>query len=148
VTTNAARAALLARALQAGVKGDHDTIRDVFTDDVKAWAPAMSVASRSELAAELDRRDDAFAEIELDVTPLDVGGDYACAEWSVTMIHSGRLTLPDGTIIAPTGLPIALNGVTVAEFRGERICSLRQYWDEFSVLEQLGIVARHGDSGP
>jgi ketosteroid isomerase-like protein len=142
VTTNAVRAALLARALRAGVEGDRATVLEIYTDDVKAWAPAMSVASVSELADHLDRRDDAFSEIELEVTPLDVGGDYACAEWSVTMTHSGRFALPDGTIIEPAGARIYLNGVTVAEFRGERICSLRQYWDEFSVLEQLGLVGR------
>jgi hypothetical protein len=30
--------------------------------------------------------------------------------------------------------------VTVAEFRGDRICSLRQYWDELSLFEQLGLL--------
>ena len=38
-----------------------------------------------------------------------------------------------------------INGVTVAEFRDDRICSFRQYWDEFAVLEQLGALA---DQGP
>ena len=32
-----------------------------------------------------------------------------------------------------------MHGVTVAEFEGERICSLRQYRDEFAVLDQLGV---------
>jgi ketosteroid isomerase-like protein len=36
---------------------------------------------------------------------------------------------------------ITINGVTVAEFRGDRICSFRQYWDEFAVLEQLGVLS-------
>ena len=35
---------------------------------------------------------------------------------------------------------IALHGVTVAEFRGDRICALRQYWDELSVFDQLGLL--------
>ena len=30
-----------------------------------------------------------------------------------------------------------LTWVIQAEFEGERICSLRQYWDEFAVLDQL-----------
>jgi hypothetical protein len=101
----------------------------------------MSVASASELIAEFDKRDEAFSDIELEVAPLDVGGDYACAEWSVTMTHSGRLVLDDGVIEA-TGVRLTVYGVTVAEFRGDRICSLRQYWDEFAVLEQLGVLAR------
>ena len=76
--------------------------------------------------------------------PLDVGGDYACVEWSVAMTHSGRLGLAGDRNIDPTGLRIMFHGVTVAEFRGERICSLRQYWDEFEVLAQLGISGADG----
>jgi ketosteroid isomerase-like protein len=141
MTQNAARATTLMRALHAGIAGDTSVIPELCTDDVKVWAPAMSATSAIELAAELERRDDAFSNIELEIAPLDVGGDYACAEWCVTMTHSGRLVLADGMIIEPTGLRIHLNGATVAEFRGERICSLRQYWDELAVLEQLGVLS-------
>ena len=91
------------------------------------------------MIAELDRRDDAFTDIALEVVPLDVGGDYACVEWTVDMTHSGTVTLADETI-EPSGIRVTLHGVTVAEFHGEQICSLRQYWDEFAVLEQLGVM--------
>ena len=33
-----------------------------------------------------------------------------------------------------------LHGITVAEFRGNRICSIRQHWDELSVFDQLGLL--------
>jgi hypothetical protein len=145
VTTNEARATVLARALRASINGDVSTIGELYTNDVKAWAPAMAVSSASELATEIERREDAFSDVDLEVTPLDVGGDYACAEWCVTMTHSGPLTLPDSTVIEPTGARLTLNGVTVAEFVGERICSLRQYWDEFDVLEQLGVLSRQAE---
>ena len=59
------------------------------------------------------------------------------------MTHSGMLMLTDDRNIEPTGIRIALHGVTVAEFHGDRICSLRHYWDEFSVLEQLGVLTGH-----
>ena len=42
--------------------------------------------------------------------------------------------------IEPTGERVTIHGVTVAEFRDERICSIRQYWDELSLFEQLGVV--------
>ena len=48
--------------------------------------------------------------------------------------------LADDTNIEPSGIRVTLHGVTVAEFVGERICSLRQYWDEHAVLEQLGVL--------
>jgi ketosteroid isomerase-like protein len=141
MTSNAQRATTLMRALRAGVDGDTRTIRELCTDDVKAWTPALSAASFAELAAELERRDHAFSDIDLEVAPLDVGGDYACAEWSVSMTHTGPLVLAGGEVAEPTGTRITLNGVTVAEFRGDRICSLRQYWDEFAAFDQIGLIA-------
>lgn len=140
MTSNAARAATLRRALQAGLDGNARALRDVYTDDVTAWTPALSAASLDELTAELERRDAAFSDVDLEVAPLDVGGDYACAEWSVAMTHTGPLVLAGGEVVEPTGTRITVNGATVAEFRGDRICSLRQYWDELAVFEQIGLV--------
>jgi ketosteroid isomerase-like protein len=140
MTSSAARSALLARALRATVEGDRSTLAQLYTDDVKAWTPARSAASAAELLAEAERRDDAFSDVELEVNPLDVAGEYACAEWRVTMTHTGDLVLRDGAVVAPTGLRVTVNGVTVAEFEGPRICALRQYWDELAVYEQLGLV--------
>jgi ketosteroid isomerase-like protein len=129
----------LVRALRAGVEGDRETIEALCTDDVRAWTPTLATASMTELVSALDRRDDAFSGFALDAMPLDVGGEYACVEWSVTMAHTGTLALPGGGALEPTGLDVTVRGVTVAEFRDDRICSLRQYWDEFTVLEQLGV---------
>jgi hypothetical protein len=141
MTSNDARAEMLVGALRAGISGDREALQVLFTDDVRAWTPALSTASLSELIDALDRRDDSFSEMSLDVRPLDVGGDYACVEWTVDMTHSGTITLADKGSIEPSGTRVTLHGITVAEFHGDRICSLRQYWDEFAVLEQLGVLA-------
>jgi len=127
MTTNAARAATLVRALRARVDGDADTAADLYTEDVTAWTPRFATTSRKELLAEFEDHDGPYTDVVLDVRPLEVGGDYACAEWTVAMTYAGKRV---------TG-----NGITVAEFRGEQICSLRQYWDELGVLEQLGLIA-------
>jgi ketosteroid isomerase-like protein len=140
VTSNAGRATTLMRALRASIGGDGDAVRDLYTEDVKAWAPSRSASSLTELLAEIDRRDQAFSDVEVDVEPLDVGGDYACAEWSVTMTHTGPLTLAGGEVVEPTGARITVHGATIAEFRGDQICSLRQYWDELGVFEQIGLM--------
>jgi ketosteroid isomerase-like protein len=142
LTTDTARASILERALRASIEGDSTVVGEVYTDDVRVWAPALSVSSARELAEEFRRRDDAFSGIELEIFPLAVAGAYACAEWTVTMTHSGRLVLADGLVVEPTGIQVTVNGATVAEFDGDRICSLRQYWDEFGVLEQLGLLSR------
>lgn len=146
MTTNAARAAILEKALFASIEHDRGVAVDLYTDDVRAWTPAVSTASRAQLMTELERRDDAFSDIDLVVSPLEVGGDYACVEWSVSMTHTGQLVVAQDQIVEPTGVRVTLNGITVAEFRGGRICSIRQYWDELAVFEQLGLL--HGRPEP
>ena len=124
--------------LRAAIDRDRQTLQELLTDDVRAWSPTLSTASLDELVNELDQRDEAFTDIELDVAPLDVGGDYV--EWTVEMTHSGTTVLDDVTVEASGIRP--LHGVTIAEFLGDRICSVRQYWDEHTVLEQLGVLGR------
>jgi hypothetical protein len=133
MTTNAERAAILECALRARVEGDRSGAEQLYTDDVKAWTPAFSTSSRTELLVEFDRTDDAFSDVALDVYPLDVGGDFACAEWTVTM------AVPDNAVGR-----VSVHGITIAEFQGDRICALRQYWDERAVADLLD----DGDSQP
>ena len=140
MSSNAERAAVLTRALRARIAGDRAAMSEVYTDDVRAWTPTLSVTSLSELREEFDRQEDAFTDAALEVMPLDVGGDYACAEWSVTMTHSGSMEIDTGAVVEPTGAVVTVHGVTIAEFRDGRICSLRQHWDERELLEQLGVA--------
>jgi len=137
MTTNESRATTLVNALRAGIEGDQATLRKLLADDVRAWTPTMSTSSLTELIEELDRRDGAFTDVELDAVPLDVGGDFACVEWTVEMTHSGTIALTGEERIEPSGTRVTLHGVTVAEFADDQICSLRQYWNEYAVLEQL-----------
>jgi predicted ester cyclase len=140
MTRNGERALVLTRALEKSF--DHDaSVGDLYTDDVRAWTPAVSTSSLSELLAEVGRRDDAFSDVHVEVTALDVGGEFACAEWTVSMTHTGPFTLAAGSVVEPTGNRLTLYGVTVAEFSGARICSLRQYFDRLSLLEQLGLLS-------
>ena len=145
--SNEQRARTLERALRVGLAGDPQALRELCTEDVRTWTPSSSTSSADELVAQLERRDDAFSDVSVDTTPLDVGGEWACVEWTVTMRHTGRLVLSGGTSIEATDTAVTLHGVTVAEFAGDRICAVRQYWDEFAVLEQLGVLV-HADDAP
>jgi ketosteroid isomerase-like protein len=140
MTSSAARATILVAALRASIEHDRGAASDFYTEDVRAWTPAVSTSSLSELLSEFERRDDAFSDFQLETSPLEAGRDYACVEWRVTMVHTGPLRVADAKIVDPTGIRVTLHGITVAEFRGDRICSLRQYWDELSVFDQLGLL--------
>lgn len=140
MASNVDRAAVLVRGLEASISGDSTVVAELYTDDVKGWAPALSVSSAAELAVEFEDRDGVFSDIDLAVSPLDVGGDRAAVEWIVTFTHSGPLEVDDDLVIDPTGLRLTLHGVTIAEFDGDKIRSFRQYWDEVELLEQLALL--------
>ena len=144
MTSNAQRAAVLEQVLRGSLDGDREAVVAHCTEDVKAWTPERTVSSRDELLAELDRREDAFSGsgADADIMVLDVGGEFACAEWSVSLTHTGKLELADGRVVEPTGARVTVHGVTVAEYSGERICALRQYWDELGTLEDLAAAAK------
>jgi ketosteroid isomerase-like protein len=134
------RAAVLVQAIEASVTGDSRVVRELYADDVDGWSPVMTVSSAAELAVELEDRQEAFSDIDLDVTALDVGADQACAEWIATATHSGPIVIDEDVVIEPTGGRFTLRGVTVADFEGDRIRAFRQYWDEVSLLEQLELI--------
>jgi ketosteroid isomerase-like protein len=138
--SSADRAAALVQAIEATVTGDSRVVCELYADDVQGWSPTMTVTSAAELAVELEDRQEAFSDIELDVTPLDVGDDQACVEWIATATHSGPLVVDEDVVIEPTGGRFTLRGVTVADFEGDRIRAFRQYWDEVSLLEQLQLL--------
>ncbi len=139
MATNAERAATLVRALEASIVGDSTVIADLYTDDVRGWAPALDVSSAAELAVEFEDRDGAFSDIDIDVSALDIAGDRACIEWVITLTHSGPLRIDEDFTFDPTDLRVSLHGVTVAEFDGDQISAFRQYWDEVELLEQLAL---------
>ena len=138
--SNADRATVLVQAIEASVAGDSNMIGDLYTKDVHAWSPALTVSSAAQLAVEFEDREDAFSDIELEMSPLPVGGDQACVEWIATATHSGPLVVDDDAVIEATGRRITLRGVTVADFDGERIRAFRQYWDEVGLLVELDLL--------
>jgi hypothetical protein len=138
--SSADRAAVLVRGIEASVCGDSSVIADLYTTDVRGWSPALQVSSAAELGVEFEDRDEAFSDIELELSPLDAAGDHACVEWVATLTHSGPIVVDPDLVIKPTGRRISLRGVTIADFDGDRICAFRQYWDEVSLIDQLGLL--------
>ena len=115
------------RATVAIVSGDSSAVAELFTADVVAWSPTLSVSSRVELAVELEDQDDGISDVEVRPGPFVVDGDQICTEWVATAHHSGPA---DAWSVAPAVRTVTLRGVTMAEFRGDQIRAVRHYWDE------------------
>jgi len=100
MASNAERAATLVRALEASIVGDSGVIGELYTDDVKGWAPALTVSSAAELAVEFEERDGAAREhpqVAVGVESRRGGGAHRHAVWQRDgrrhrdVVHRGRL---------------------------------------------------------
>jgi predicted ester cyclase len=142
-STNEERGARLSRVIAAAITGDTAQLHALLTHDVIASGPVIKAASRGALADEVSRRLGAFSDRKVAVAPLDVAGNQAAVEWVATGTHTGPFHLDRGDIavIEPTGRRVRIRAITVAEFEGDQIRSFRSYWDDVSLLTELGVLS-------
>ena len=121
------------RAIVAAVMGDVSDIEALYTPDVVSSGPATRAGSRDELAIEVNERAGAFSQTAVTFGNVDRQGDMVRLDWEASGLHIGRLVLEgSGAVLEPTGLRLRVRAVTVARFRGERICSWRSNWEDLA----------------
>jgi ketosteroid isomerase-like protein len=128
---------VLMKALEAEVGGESADLGTLFTDDVVGWSPYATVSGLTALAELAALRELAFSNVVIMFRGLDEVGNKAVAEWLVEADHTGPLVLDDGAELDATGRHVRLAGVTIADFREEKIRSFRTYFDDLSLIEQL-----------
>jgi ketosteroid isomerase-like protein len=128
---------VLMKALEAEVGGAAVDPGTLFTDDVVGWSPIATVSGLTDLADLAAVRDNAFSGVVIMFRGLDEVGNKALAEWIVEADHTGPFVLGEGAVVNATGRRVQLAGVTVADFRGDKIRSYRTYFDDLSLIEQL-----------
>jgi len=128
---------VLLKALEAEVGGASVDPGTLFTDDVVGWSPIATVSGLTDLADLAAAREDTFSNVVIMFRGLDEVGNKAFAEWLVEADHTGPMVLGEDAVLEATGRRVRLAGVTVADFRGEKIRSFRTYFDDVSLLEQM-----------
>ncbi len=128
---------VLLKALEAEVGGASIDPRTLFTDDVVGWSPITTVSGLADLADLAAVRETAFSNVVIMLRGLDEVGNKAFAEWLIEADHTGPMVLGDDAVLDASGRHIWMAGVTVADFRGEKIRSFRTYFDDVSLIEQI-----------
>lgn len=81
----------------------------------------------------------AFPDGRITIDHVTVAGDTVVVEYTGRGTHTGPLQGPDGEI-PPTGRSGQLGLCDVLTLRDGRIQSVREYYDTFALLTQLGLV--------
>ena len=80
-------------------------------------------------------------DTSLELLTRSVTSDRLVDEFILRFTHTVQIDwLVPG--ITPTGRRVAVPHVAVISFEGEKICSEHIYWDQASVLAQLGVLDR------
>jgi len=73
--------------------------------------------------------------------PIQFGsGDWITVVTNVTGTFTGQLTLPDGTVIAPTGNAFDLEFGQTTKWDGDRLIIIAAFWDANLQAKQLGLA--------
>ena len=128
---------VLRRALEACIVGDVDALPELFTNDASVWSPNMLTSSLAELSEAVADRDGSLSDVSLQIDALDVFGNKGFVEYRVSATFSGPFVLDEGRAIEPNGQTILIGAAVVADFEGDRIAALRNYFDDSTLMEQM-----------
>ncbi|HEY5953967.1 MAG TPA: ester cyclase, partial [Terrimicrobiaceae bacterium] len=82
---------------------------------------------------------------DVEIVPISrtIGSDQLVDEMVFKFTHTVRMDwmLPG---VAPTGRPVAVPLVAIIRFREDKVAHEHIYWDQASVLVQIGLLKAHG----
>jgi len=86
----------------------------------------------------------AFPDIHFEVLSVLAEGDRVLIQWRASGTHAERLATMTGQTIPPTRRSMTVSGVGLAQVRDGKIVREWSYWDQLSLLAQLGITEQPG----
>jgi steroid delta-isomerase-like uncharacterized protein len=86
----------------------------------------------------------ALPDIHFEVLHVLAEGDHVLIHWRGSGTHAERLATVTGETIPPTGRRVRVSGALLTEVRDGKIVRDWSYWDQLSLLAQLGITEQPG----
>jgi predicted ester cyclase len=86
----------------------------------------------------------AFPDTHFEVKSVVAQGDQVFIHWTVSGTQAERLATVMGRTIPPTRRRATVSGVLLTEVRDGEIVREGWYWDQLSLLDQLGIMKHPG----
>jgi hypothetical protein len=79
--------------------------------------------------------------VHCDPYPIQFGsGDWITVVTNVTGTFTGEMTLPDGTVIPPTGKAFDVEFTQTSKWEGDQLIIISAFWDAAEQARQLGLA--------
>jgi steroid delta-isomerase-like uncharacterized protein len=116
-----------------------------LSEDYTAEHPGVSVPlDKSRSIAYHQRFVTAFPDIRFGVQGVLAEGDRVLVQWTGSGTHTERLATLTGRTIPPTRRRVTVSGVMLTEVREGKITRGWFYWDQLTLLTQLGLTEQPG----
>lgn len=122
-------------------RGDLAVVEQVMAPEAKYHGPHMpgGLGDREGWRRAIAMYLGAFPDSHVVFEELISAGNIVVGRWSATGTHTGEL--PG---VAITGKPIAIGGISIYRFEGERIAETWEQMDMLGMWRQLGVVSLPG----
>lgn len=139
---------LLDRYVDRYNAGDLDGVMELYADDAVQGMPDGVFEGRAAIRKRLANELDAIPDVTHTVVSFVEQGDAFADEWTFVGTQTGPLTLPDGTVLPPTGKRVEVRGKEVVRVGPEvKIVLNTLYYDNLAVAAQLGLVPEGASAG-
>ncbi|MCO4769616.1 MAG: ester cyclase [Deltaproteobacteria bacterium] len=125
--------------------GAHWLVPEVYTEDCVFIDASFGgeVSGLDNLEAVVIGYREAFPDIHYDIVRVVQSADNVIAHWTCRGTHQGPLWGAPGS-----GRTFVVRGVSIARFRGDKICHVEQHWQVHRFCDQLGLTPPQGQPGP
>jgi C-1 hydroxylase len=116
-----------------------------LADDYLAEHPGVSVLLNKPRSMGYNQRFvTAFPDLHFEVLNVLAEGDHVLTHWTASGTHAERLATVTGETIPPTRRRATVSGAMITKVRDGKIIREWSYWDQLSLLAQLGITEQPG----
>jgi hypothetical protein len=124
---------------------DFATVDEVHHRDMIAYITGLAepVYGKEAHAAAVQQMLRIFPDMHVysDPYPVQFGsGDWITVVTRATGTFTGQMTLPDGTVIPPTGKPFDLEFGQTSKWDGDQLLVISAFWDAALQRQQIGLA--------
>jgi predicted ester cyclase len=116
-----------------------------LAEDYIAEHPGVSVPlDKTKSTGYQQRFVTALPDIHFEVLHVVAEGDHVLIHWTGSGTHAERLATVTGETIPPTRRRATVSGAMITQTRDGKVVRGWFYWDQLSLLSQLGITEQPG----
>jgi steroid delta-isomerase-like uncharacterized protein len=121
-------------------KLDYRSVASLYASDAVHVDPIGRREGAEAIGAYFEEGDKPFSDISVETSQVIEEGNALVGEWVWRATNTGPITMPDGREIPATHKSLELPGVSVVSVRNGKCTSQRDYFDNASVMSQLGLI--------